>query len=40
MKVGSSTREQGGFARSPGIAWQELMAQDSRSAPGCLTDES
>lgn len=30
----------GGTARSPGIAWDELMAQDSRPAPDCLTRES
>ncbi|MEO7914632.1 MAG: aromatic ring-hydroxylating dioxygenase subunit alpha, partial [Novosphingobium sp.] len=30
----------GGMARSPGIAWGELMALDSRPAPDCLTQES
>lgn len=29
----------GGMARSPGISWTELMAQDSRPAPDSLTQE-
>ncbi|MFA7586718.1 MAG: aromatic ring-hydroxylating dioxygenase subunit alpha [Novosphingobium sp.] len=29
-----------GRACSPGISWAELMAQDSRPAPACLTEES
>jgi phenylpropionate dioxygenase-like ring-hydroxylating dioxygenase large terminal subunit len=28
-----------GTARSPGVTWSELMAQDSRPAPDCLTDD-
>ena len=28
-----------GAARSPGISWTELMANDSRPAPTCLTEE-
>lgn len=32
--------ELGGLARSPGTSWAELMAQDSRPAPECLTAES
>ena len=31
---------QGGQARCEGISWTELMAQDSRPAPACLTEES
>ena len=30
----------GGTARSPGVTWAELMAQDSRPAPACLTNDS
>ena len=30
----------GGTARSPGVSWTALMAQDSRRAPDCLTQES
>ncbi|MDP3673499.1 MAG: aromatic ring-hydroxylating dioxygenase subunit alpha [Novosphingobium sp.] len=30
----------GGKARSPGVSWQELMAQDARPAPAILTEES
>ena len=29
-----------GGARSPGISWDALMAQDSRPAPPCLTEDS
>ncbi|MDE2404850.1 MAG: aromatic ring-hydroxylating dioxygenase subunit alpha [Sphingomonadales bacterium] len=29
-----------GGARCPGTSWQDLMAQDSRPAPACLTEES
>jgi nitrite reductase/ring-hydroxylating ferredoxin subunit len=30
----------GGTARSPGVAWTDLMAQDSRTPPSCLTEDS
>ena len=29
----------GGSARCPGIGWNDFMAQDSRPAPACLTEE-
>lgn len=40
MAQRSSTAAASGAARSPGIAWNELMEQDSRPAPACLTEES
>lgn len=40
MADSNSAAEAGGTARSPGIGWNELMAQDSRPAPACLTEES
>ena len=36
----SDSKLGGGKARSPGVSWNELMAQDSRPAPASLTEES
>jgi phenylpropionate dioxygenase-like ring-hydroxylating dioxygenase large terminal subunit len=33
-------KQGGGFERCPGISWEDLMAQDSRTPPAILTQES
>ena len=36
----SDPKVSGGRARSPGVSWTELMAQDSITPPACLTEDS